>query len=201
VLKGKSMNKLLFGLLGASVALNFYLVKVDVVVKDDLDEEYHEPTPIDQISVAQAGIRKDASENNCPPCDKNFKCSDSKDIVKNEQVSEETFQKIRKQFEMDSQRLFEYTLNLSSEQIDIYYQLKEERSKEITEYLNNKYGQASTVTLSTDEMLEMGRIDKQYDNMLIEVFGETSFNDYKKFKDSFNKKLIEDGKMEYTIQF
>ena len=57
------MNKLLFGLLGASVALNFYLVKVDVVVKDDLDEEYHEPTPIDQISVAQAGIRKDASEN------------------------------------------------------------------------------------------------------------------------------------------
>ena len=85
----------------------------------------------------------------------------------------------------------------SPQERDEYYR----KQKEITEYLNNKYGQASTVTLSTDEMLEMGRIDKQYDNMLIEVFGETSFNDYKKFKDSFNKKLIEDGKMEYTIQF
>lgn len=193
------MNKLLFSLLGASVALNFYLVKVDVVVKDDLDEEYHEPAPIDQISVAQAGIRK--GESNCPPCEKQVKCTGSKDIVKNQKLDEETTSKVTKQFEQDSQRFFEYTLNLSSDQIDVYYQLKEERIKEITEYLNSKYGQASTVTLTTDEMLEMAKIDKDYDGMLKEVFGETSFNDYQKFRENFNKKLIEDGKMEYLIQF
>lgn len=63
------MNKILFGLLTASVAMNFYLVNVEVVVKDDLDQEVA-PEVIEQstdtISIAQAAVAKASANSECP---------------------------------------------------------------------------------------------------------------------------------------
>lgn len=57
------MNKVLFLMLSASVAMNVYLVNVEVVVKDELDQEYAPNPEKDQITIAQAGVRKDKNGN------------------------------------------------------------------------------------------------------------------------------------------
>ncbi|MCO4753454.1 MAG: hypothetical protein KC478_03185 [Bacteriovoracaceae bacterium] len=205
------MNKLLLSLLGASVALNFYLVKVDVVVKDDLDQEYVEPTPVDQISVAQASLQRESAKS-CPPCEKKAElskvtareCEEEQTALVpkfDKQDFEKKIAEVRESFEKDTIRFFEYELGLTSAQVNNYKNLQVERDAAIANYIDGRVDSNGGFMPSPEQMVDLAQIDKKYIQKLKSAFGESAYEDYIKYRDNFNRRLREQDQFHYSIQF
>ena len=132
------MNKLLFILLGASVALNFFLATNDAVLESDVNDELHG----DQISVAQAGVQKE------------------KDMGK----FEKTLSKVHDTYENDKQDFFTNILRLGSEDISKYQELRDKRLEEIKKYINGR--NKEKVMLSKKGRVQIGKINEEYNTKL-----------------------------------
>lgn len=156
------MNKALLFMLGASVAMNVYLVNVEVVVKDELDQEYVEEPERDRITLAQAAVDKtkadsDKSAKECEPkiVEKIvFREAPAREVSEADPESE-ALKKITEQdldsmsrdemselaatyqarWKQKSKNFFEYRLGLTPSQQGDYEKLKVAMESEISEML------------------------------------------------------------------
>ena len=216
------MNKALFMMLAMSVALNVYLVNVEVVVRDDLDREYIEQPKTDHISIAQAAVEKSgekSSEKTVSDCEpkivekivyreaaqtaaaNDIKEGALKSITKKDleamsaQEMGELAKRYEKEWQQKSQKFFEYELGLSPSQQNDYLALKTSMEEEISSML----GKSATGEkregprmMTPEEMVEMGRIHQKYVNKLKAAFGDNAYNEYINFREAYNRKIADD---------
>jgi len=204
------MKIFLFLLLGTSVALNIYLVNVEVVVKDELDQEAPETfqSAGDSISIAQAAPQK----QECEPkvVEKIVEKVVYKDEPLEEKVdrlgkeeSEKLVSEYREKWKEKSQEFFDYRLGLSPSQQQEYHSLKELMEKEITRMLQKEAGvkEGEGHMLTSQEMVKMGDIHEKYEGRLKAAFGDQAYNEYIQFKNNFNKDLTKNGHGFFGITF
>ncbi|MEX0798033.1 MAG: hypothetical protein WD025_01225 [Bacteriovoracaceae bacterium] len=217
------MNKVLFLLLSASVGLNVYLVNVEVIVKDDLDQEYVEPAN-DRISLAQAGIQKNSGKavqkikaKECEPkivekiVYKEREAREERELARDyrrdefEQVenelSEEEYRRLSERYSQnwkrESQNFFEYGIGLTPNQQDDYERLKTARENEISRMIHEKKNNlpkgSQSFALSPEEMIELGKINEKYTTKLKNLFGQNAYQEYLSFRKSYNQKILRES--------
>lgn len=209
------MKTALFLLLGASVAMNIYLVNVEVVVKDELDQEAPETyqSSVDSISIAQAAPQKQECETKVVEkiVEKIvYKKSAHREEPLPEKVdrlgkeeTERLVSEYRNEWKKKSQEFFDYRLGLSASQQEEYHSLKEMMEKEISQMLKNEAGvkEGEGHMLTSQEMVKMGSIHEKYEGRLKAAFGDQAYNEYIRFKDDYNKKLTQNGHGFFGIGF
>lgn len=222
------MNKILLLLLSASVCMNVYLVNVEVVVKDELDQEAAEPAR-DRISLAQAAIQKKTKGASKNPLEKNDKNCEPEIVEKvvyrdrsfaNEpeelergQFDENDYKRLSERYgrswQRESQNFFDYRLGLTPTQQEDYQKLKTSRESELAALIEKKKESDKgtlpdgSFILSPEEMIEMGKINQKYTAKLKNLFGQNAYQEYLSFREEFNRKIAresENGTI-FSVQF
>lgn len=223
------MNKALFLMLAASVSLNVYLVNVEVVVKDDLDQEYIERPSRDHISIAQAAVEKDDKSESrekaeCSPKvvekiiykerepepTSRARSNSLREITENDldSISKDKMQELAQahleDWDKKSKNFFEYRLGLSPSQQNDYERLKVEMEGEISSMLQQNTPQGESLEgrmISSEEMMRMGRIHKKYADKLKNAFGPSAYEEYISFREGYNRELARSSRGAFGVNF
>lgn len=206
----------------SSLALNIYLLNTEVAYEettfDNLDENYRAiPRPVieqDQVELAQAAIKKDC---NCPSISQN-KMNSDQDKVEQENASmsdelefdEEVYQRESKEFYESANKkiaeYLEYNAGLNVEQVDLYYQLRDDRQKEIDAFVKGRFDEmesngAKHLFLSLEDTVEMGKINQKYLEKFKNSVGDRAYEMYQGFKERLNTRSQDNNKFAFFIDF
>ncbi len=221
------MKKIFIPLFVLSLGLNLYYIGGDEVALDEFDSvEPLERTQVkemkDSIKLAQSGIKKADPQksdscicaNSKTPITK-LKSDSSIDVASGDRDKEETkeiekqISESKKLWKEESQKFFVDVLKLSSEQIEKFSVLKENRAKEIDEYimpkvkkLQEESGNENAMYFHTSEdSIFYGDIAKKYNKLLQDNFGEQEYKEYRAFLDQFNQEQASRSKFFFPNEF
>ena len=208
------MKIVLAVLLIISVAFNLYQMNSEVTVTDSLVSECEKPQ--DKIKLTQAAVEKLPKTNNLKTelAEKKLsEVSKPETLTKpqNEKTNEELakayekdYKKGQKQWRDEASKYLIENLGLNSQYIDDYMEIREAREQEISEYLApifEKSKNDDTYFLSTEDSVSIAKINDFYLTKLKESMGDKAYNEFSKFKRSYNKKMVKEGKGHYFIEF
>lgn len=211
------MKKVLLVLLMGSVGLNIYLMNVEVVIKDDLDNEMIMPMD-DEISLAQSGIQKPAkklaAKVECEPKiiekivykEKAPEEKEEIEIKSSNKKAPMDIKEVHANWFAESNEFFENRLALTADQVASYYDLKTRREQEINGYImpkmeeSREQGQA-VYMFTAEDTIAIGKINQRYLEKLKEAFGDIAYQEYQQFKSTYNQRLIHNDNSSYTIEF
>lgn len=202
------MNKLLTFIFIVSLSLNIYFLTTKTAyvetVSDSFDTYKTKPNhklPVeDEINLAQASIKK----TECPPpqnideVKQEFMQAPSQvELEKDDEFvfDEKEYQKASEQFYESANKkiaeFLEYKVGLNFEQVDKYYELKNNRQKEIDEYIQSRFSEmqengAKHLILSMEDTIEMGKINQKYLERLKSNIGDDAYERYQDFKQALN---------------
>ena len=201
-----------------SLSLNVYFLITEVAyietIEDDLDSFTARPAQVgklakndqensDKLNLTQAAIKKEC-ECNKPSelnkvrdefmqADKNEKSEEEKE--EDFAFSEEEYQRASKEFYDNAYKkigdFLEYKVGLNYEQVDKYYELKNQRQEEIDTYINQRFKEmkdngAKHLILSMEDTIEMGKINQKYLDKLKKNVGQDAYERYQEFKQQLN---------------
>ncbi len=210
--------KIILGiLLVISVAFNLYQMKREVIVTNDLTQNCNKTE--DKLKLTQAAIEKKAppkkegvsnQEELLPEVSrvKEPQTLDSKeDLKSNEELAaayEQDYKLGQKQWRQEVAQFMLDELGLNSQYIDDYFEIRNGREEEISSYLApifEKSKNDETYFLSVEDSVSIAKINDFYLNKLKETMGDKAYSDFMKFKRSYNKKMVKNGKGHYFIEF
>ena len=223
------MKKIFIPLFILSFGLNLYYIGGDEVALDEFESvEPLERTQVkeikmkDSIKLAQSGIKKAQPHKSdscvCTNTEKSLAKlnSDSDSDLASKDIDQKETKDIEKQmreskklWKEESQKFFVDVLRLSTEQIEKFSKLKENRAKEIDDYimpkvkkLQEESGNENAMYFHTSEdSIFYGDIAKKYNKLLKDNFGEQEYKEYRAFLDQFNQEQASRSKFFFPNEF
>lgn len=210
------MKVVLAILLIISVAFNLYQMDSEVTVKNTLVSECEKPQ--DKINITQAAVKKKTVKKTLSP-EENLAEIEVSQVEKpdsltpptsgktNEELAaayEKDYKKGQKQWREEVSKYMIEDLGLNAQYLDDYLEIREGREQEISEYLApffEKSKNDEAYFLSTEDTVSIAKINDFYLTKLKESMGDKAYNEFSKFKRSYNKKMVKEGKGHYFIEF
>lgn len=116
---------------------------------------------------------------------------------------EEVYQELHQDWRKSARAYIERDLGLSPDQADFYFELAMKRQEEVNKYLepkiNNEEGEP--YLYSIEDNVEIGRINGRYLQLLKASLGPEGYQNFKKFREAQNKKLMEEGQGYFWVEF
>jgi hypothetical protein len=213
-------QKILFIALCVSVVFNIYLVKYEVVVTNDFDQQEQtlDKQVKDQVTIAQSSVKKNSHD--CAPAAMATMSEETGNLAKvkidetsgpkekldlsSEQIQEKLEAKYRQWIEKSDQ-FFIDDLRLSPDQIARYRDLTLQREKDISDYFTQKHksqeeGSLESYLYTSEDTIFMGKLAERYENLLKENFGQENYQRHREFIKKHNGKMKNDDFMQ-IIEF
>lgn len=118
---------------------------------------------------------------------------------------QEAYQQVNKKYNQETRAFIERDLGLSPETADFYFSLSQRRQKEIDDFVGPKIDPANSgdepYLFTIEDNIEMAKINAKYINLLKASMGEANYTQYKKFRQNLNRKLLEDGRGYFWVEF
>lgn len=182
----------------------------------------------DKVQFAQAAISRSDSKEHLKQLSSKESCSclhekkivqkeieinsdkqNKKDKVTNIEYTEDyirdQIENKKKEWLEKSENFFVDELGISTEQIDQYRKLAEQRQKQIDMYFTKKHqnvaeDELTSYVFTTQDTIFMGKLAQEYEDHLKELFGEDNYHKHKQFIHKHNSKLNNQEFVQY-IEF
>lgn len=212
------MKKFIFGsLLIGSFGMNIYLMNSEVVIHDEFDDEILEEID-DEITLAQSAIQKIERGNfRSPTITEKPKIAESrplKDVInsstkeKAEQFDEYDYSKQLEQVRSDwNRKLMDVLitdLKISEDVLVDYQEMQKNLRKETDNFMQpllENYSSDEPYFFTIEDSVAISKINEKYIDKLKKLLGDAGYQLYKKTRIEYNKKMIEQEKFQYNIDF
>jgi hypothetical protein len=210
------MKKLIFGgILVGSVALNIYLINTEVIVKNDLDQDFMEEMN-DEITIAQSAVKKPRitiknHKKNIEKISQDLLPKTNSNKVEASDYTDETYpgkgpdeyQKSKDVWKENVTSFLDRDLNLQEEQVESYFNLDQAREFEISDFMGTKVGEHEDepYLFTVEDNVALGKINEKYLNKLKASFGEEAYKQYIKFRQESNKRNMKNRDSHFYAEF
>jgi hypothetical protein len=189
-------------------ALKGQIFKLEEKVTD-LRKENLRLKSSDRLNLKQAAIKKTPlqfKESIKSATKKTFKeqmpkeeddLLEAEEVMLEEKKYQEESEKFYKQAAQRIEEFLDVKVGLTPDQLDLYSFLKEQRAKDIDQFIKKRLEEQqkdgnSTLMLSMEDTIEIGKINQNYLNRFKKNIGPEAYERYRKFKREFNHEMASD---------
>lgn len=202
--------KFLSFLLLISVSFNVYFLT------NNDSESYENQDELDQVSTSQAAIKNKpitevkrqenlkAIKENVLEVKKDTQYEQLKEtrIEEKNYINEDEVEKAKEAWKSSATEFMNSELELDQDKIDAYFSLEVERDRALSKFMQKRItdngGDQFFYTL--EDIVDENKINELYLNKLKALLGPDSYEDYKNFRNAYNKKIIESGEGFFLIE-
>jgi len=177
--------------------------EINRIKKKQLDSVHLTQSSIKKEDCTSLVTSKEKTQEDEDNFDEEFEPADKAAFMDDRTYQEES----EKYFKAANQKISEFLeikLGLSFEQINLYEKLKVGRSQEIDKYIDERMNQMkeqgnSTMILSMEDSIEIGRINQKYLDRFKKNIGSEAYSRYQDFKRDFNNKMANDPNNQFPF--
>jgi len=198
-------NKVTVTLLIISVAANIYF----------LNKPSKQSAVVDKVDLSQAAIKKhevqtSEKEGNLRGIknsileikERDYSGLKETKIEQEKYINEDEVEKAQEAWKKMATDFMVGELDLDQNIIDEYFQLDRRREKALSEFMQNRINDngGDQFFYTLEDIVNENKINEKFLGELKAMFGPQGYEEYKKFRNNYNRKIIESGEGFFLIE-